>query len=438
MASTGSLDAFVIDLNGQLRGKRMPLSMAPKLLNEGFKLPRSALALDYWGDDVADNGLIFETGDNDGLCTPVTPVPQPIPWLNAQQGKACQWLCMMSNADSSPFDLDPRQLLKTVKERCQRVGFTPVVATELEFYLSDVHPNTLPSISTRQNTLEQPNAYSIDTLDEHRDLLQAIQQACHIQNIPIDTCISELGQGQFECNLNHIADPVLAADHAILFKRLVKGIAQQYGKQATFMAKPYGHRSGNGLHIHFSWLDDNGQNIFNDGSEQGSLLLQQALAGVLKAMSDSMLIFAPGLNAYRRLIVGSHAPVYANWGYDNRTTAVRIPESPGNARRIEHRVACADANPYLVIASILSAALHGIEQALTPPKATRGNGYQPESTSIACLPTDWHDALIRFQRSDLLPHLLNPQLIRVFAAVKQQEYSKFSQVISASEYETYF
>ena len=261
-------------------------------------------------------------------------------------------------------------------------------------------------------------------------------QACEIQDIPIDACISELGDGQFECNLKHVPDPVLAADHAILFKRLVKGVATMHKQHASFMAKPFGERSGNGFHLHFSLLDAQGRNLFDDGTDAGSPLLRHAIAGLLALMSDSTLIFAPGLNSYRRLVPGSHAPIYTTWGYENRTVAVRVPESPGDARRIEHRVAGADANPYLVIASILAAALHGMEQQLEPPAPTEGDGYS-EHEEHECLPHEWSMALERFRSSKPLADLLDPQFVEVFAAVKEQEYLRFASIISEAEYETY-
>jgi len=426
------LDVFITDLNGHLRGKRIPARSAPKILQEGFKLPLSAIALDYWGNDVPANGLVFETGDSDGICLPTHAQPLSIPWV---AGEHRQLMCMMHNADETPFHVDPRQLLMRVVERYRKHGWTPVVATEMEFYVLD--PAHMPnSENPPPELLDWASAYCIETLDTQRDFLSDMYQACEIQDIPIDACISELGDGQFECNLKHVPDPVLAADHAILFKRLVKGVATMHKQHASFMAKPFGERSGNGFHLHFSLLDAQGRNLFDDGTDAGSPLLRHAIAGLLALMSDSTLIFAPGLNSYRRLVPGSHAPIYTTWGYENRTVAVRVPESPGDARRIEHRVAGADANPYLVIASILAAALHGMEQQLEPPAPTEGDGYS-EHEEHECLPHEWSMALERFRSSKPLADLLDPQFVEVFAAVKEQEYLRFASIISEAEYETY-
>lgn len=430
---TGELDTFLVDLNGILRGKRSPLSSAGKLLKEGLKMPRSALGVDCWGDDVVENGLVFETGDNDGICLPVATAATPIPWLN---GDHFQLQTMMQNPDGSPFMADPRQILAAVCQRYREHGLTPVVASELEFYLlaDSELDNDIPLAN--QRTFDWPDVYSLDCIDEKRDLLADIRQCCVIQGIPADAIISELGAGQFEINLNHVPDALQAADHAVLFKRLVKGVARKHQHRATFMPKPFGERSGNGFHLHFSVLDKDGNNVFDNGTPQGNDTLTQAVAGLLEAMADAMLIFAPGLNAYRRLLPGMHAPVSANWGYENRTVSVRIPDSPNSARRIEHRVSGADANPYLVIAVVLAAALNGIEQQMTPPPACIGDGYSAENMG-APLPTQWVTAIEAMQDSTLIKALLGEEFVRVFCAIKRQENLKFAQQISHAEYETY-
>ena len=428
------LDTFIADLNGQLRGKRIPGTQSEKILKEGFKMPRSAIGVDTWGDDVIDNGLVFETGDNDGICLPITDQTVPVPWL---EGDHSQLHAMMQNPDGTPFDIDPRQILKTVTERYAAHGLTPVVASEMEFYLlpESAFENDLPR--TELSQFERPDAYSIEQIDEQRELLEDIRYCCQVQNIPADAITSELGHGQFEINLNHVADPLLAADHAIMFKRLIKGVARKHKHSATFMAKPFGERSGNGMHLHFSVLDQQGDNIFNNGSDEGSDKLQHAIAGLLQAMPESMLIFAPNLNSYRRLLPGSHAPVSANWGYENRTVSVRVPDSPNVARRIEHRVAGADSNPYLVIAVVLAAALQGIEQQMTPPAAMAGDAYSADDPGPA-LPTQWPDAIDAFESSALMKDLLGQQFVQVFTALKRQECMKLATHVTSVEHQTYW
>lgn len=428
------LDTFIADLNGQLRGKRIHGAQTDKILKEGFKMPLSAIGLDTWGDDVLDSGLVFETGDNDGICMPVTDKAIPVPWL---EGNHDQLHAMMQHPDGTPFHADPRQLLKTVKERYTAMGLTPVVASEMEFYLipESEFKNDIPRADISR--FERPDAYSMDEIDWQRDLMEDIRDCCEIQNIPVDAITSELGHGQFEINLHHVADPLLAADHAIMFKRLVKGVARKHEHSATFMAKPFGKRSGNGMHMHFSVLDEKGDNIFDNGTDEGNDTLRHAIAGILQAMPDSMLIFAPNLNSYRRLLPGSYAPVSANWGYENRTVSVRVPDSPNEARRIEHRVAGADANPYLMTAVILAAALWGIQNKMTPPPPMEGDAYSAEDPGPD-LPTQWPDAIDIFEASQLMKDLLGKQFVEVFTALKRQESMKLSTYITSVEYETYW
>jgi glutamine synthetase len=429
---------MVSDLNGILRGKRLPASMLPKLREEGFKMPRSVLGTDIWGDDVEDNGLVFETGDSDGICKPVYETPKGSLWHSAD---LLHILCTMFNPDGSPFMADPRQILADVVARYAAKGITPVVATELEFYLYDAltQDSKRPVQSKNIHTVKgihRPNVYSMSELDRFGPMLADIRAACTAQGIPVDSVTSEFGPGQFELNILHENDPLLAADHAILFKRAVKGVASKHHHYASFMAKPNGNTSGNGLHVHFSLLDESGHNIFNSGTPEGTDTLRHAMAGLIKALPVCMLIFAPHLNSYRRFVRGSHAPVIANWGYENRTVALRVPESPNAARRIEHRVSGADANPYLVIAAVLAAALYGIEHKLTPPKPTEGDSYA-EAEDSDHLPTQWWQAVELFETSDLVTELLGAEFQRVYAAIKNQEIDKFSRRITDVEFDSY-
>lgn len=434
-------DLFISDLNGNLRGKRMPGSAQKKVFKEGVKLPRSVIGFDHWGDDVLENGLVFETGDSDGICMPVHPEPINVPWAEAPRN---QVLAMMFDPDGNPFDADPRQILLNIVGRFKAMGLTPVMATELEFYLLDgkserrqiPQPPVLAEGHGRR--LFDTDCYSIEEMDGLASFFGEVRSACVEQGIPADTIISELGPGQFEINLMHVADPALAGDHATLFKRLVKGVARKHDFGATFMAKPYADKSGNGFHVHFSLIDKDGNNVFDDGTDAGSDLLRHAIAGLMETMADSMLIFAPHLNSYRRFAAGAHAPTFASWGYENRTVALRVPESEPVARRIEHRVSGADANPYLVLASVLAGALYGIENKLQPPSPIEGDAYaEAEERDLPRLPTRWDDATEALKESEVLKEYMGESFVRVFSAAKEQEQRKIQSRISDVEYEAY-
>jgi glutamine synthetase len=306
----------------------------------------------------------------------------------------------------------------------------------LEFYLTTTDGRspigvTLPSqgISKRSE-----NVLSVGELDAFSPFFDDVYAACAAQNIPADAAISEGGLGQFEINLLHGDDPLKAADDALLFKTIVRGVAKKHGFVATFMAKPFGDQPGNGLHIHFSVLDSDGQNIFDDGTDEGSDLLKFAVGGLLDAMPESMLIFAPHQNSYRRLRPESHAPTYAAWGYENRTCAIRIPGGSHKARRIEHRLSGADANPYMVLAAILGAALHGIEGKVAPSPALTGNAYDTDAPQ---LPLDWRHAISTFSAGEIMANVFDSRMIRLFAQAKQQELNRFLDCISEAEFHAY-
>ena len=237
-------------------------------------------------------------------------------------------------------------------------------------------------------------------------------------DIPADAAISESGAGQFEINLLHCDDALRTADNAWFFKAAAKGIARKHGYTASFMAKPYLDSAGSGLHSHFSLLDRDGHNIFNDGTTVGSVALQHAVAGCLAAMEASSLVFAPFDNSYDRLVPDAHAPTSICWGYDNRTTALRIPASSPQARRIEHRVAGGDANPYLLLTAILGAALNGIEDRQLPAQPVTGNAYAQSLPQIA---ESWKNAIDLFGQSTQIKRMFDPELIDNYLRCKRQE-----------------
>jgi glutamine synthetase len=433
------IDLLACDMNGILRGKRVPADSLEKAFSEGMKFPRSILCMDIWGKDVLANGLVWESGDADGICKPCGPGLLPMTWSDRPR---MQMLTTMQEIGGAPFGGDPRQVLKRVVDRFAKLGLTPMVATELEFYLmagdsAGAGVPRPPSAPKSGYAVDSPRVYSMEELDEFADVLTEIRESCQAQGIPTDTIIVEFGPGQFEVNLNHVADPLLAADHAVLLRRTVRAVARKHGLHATFMAKPYGEVAGSGFHLHASLLDQGGNNVFNNGTEEGSDLLRQAIAGMIALMPESMLLFAPNLNSYRRFQPGCHAPITASWGYENRTAALRIPTSSNKARRFEHRLAGADANPYLVIAVILAGALYGLENKMVPPPAVSGDAYSEGIKPEERLPTDWNNAIQAFIASETLKEILGPVFHRAFSTCKAQECEELGRKITDIEYQTY-
>jgi glutamine synthetase len=406
----------VADLNGQARGKRVPIRFAKKIEEEGTRFPLSVLNLDIWGEDVEDSPLVFETGDPDGILMPTERGYVPMPWLKVPTALLPM---QMFTENGEAFLGDPRQALKLVVDRYKARGLTPVVATEMEFYLVDDSGSELRQPPSPRSGKRRPGAemLSLRALDAFDAFFNDLYDACDVMDIPAEAAISEVGLGQFEINLSHVPDAMKAADDAWLFKQLVRGLARNHGFAASFMAKPYEDYAGSGLHTHFSVINHLGRNLFADGSFEGTPLLKNAIAGCLKGINELALVFAPHANSYERLVPENHAPTGICWAYDNRTASIRVPGGSLNARRVEHRVAGGDVNPYLFLAAVLGSALVGIEDNLQAPPPITGNAYDQEMDQI---PDTWEQAIETFD-SPFVRRIFPQVLIDNYLATKAQE-----------------
>jgi glutamine synthetase len=311
------------------------------------------------------------------------------------------------------------------------------MATELEFYLTDTRRTPRDPVSPPMSAEGrwqgwQTQVLSIAELHSFEPVLADIFAACELQNLPADTVVRENGPGQYEVNLKHVADALAAADHAFLLKRIVKGVARRHGWDATFMAKPYGHLAGSGMHVHMSLLDRNGRNIMAEENGAPSEKLRHVVGGMMATMADSMLLLAPHANSYRRLCPGTHAPTNITWGLDNRTASIRVITA-GQATRVEHRVAGADCNPYLAIAGILAGTLHGLEHAIDPGPPISGE----ERTGHPELPFNWDDAIDAFDASLVMGAYLGAEYQDLYSACKAQEQAEFRRRVTDVEYDAY-
>ena len=427
------VEALITDCNGIARGKWLPVQKLDTIEKQGLKLPKSALGLDVWGRDIP--ALAHANGDIDGYCHLVEGSLRPL--LTERGVDQAQVLLSMFDKDGSPYMGDPRQVLQALVTRFTDKELKPCMAVELEFSLLP-KPETNEAIGTalRDQNAVGGNLYALSELDYHGPLLEALRQAFDTQDLPYEGIIKESAPSQFEINVAHSDDVMLLADQVIRMQRTIRAVSARHGFVASFMPKPIDDEAGNGLHVHCSLLDENGANVFDDGGEEGSDLLRYAVAGCLELLPASMLLFAPSFNAYRRFQPGNHAPTESAWGYDNRTTAIRIPESPTAARRIEHRVAGADANPYLVLAAVLAGIWHGIENTLSPPKPIEGNAWDQEIDAPA-LPTTMDEAIAVFDKSDVLSSYLTGEFKTLFLATKVQEWNEFAKRVTEFELETY-
>ncbi|MCD4864909.1 glutamine synthetase family protein [Pseudomonas sp. PLB05] len=429
------VDLLIADMNGVVRGKRIERNNLPKVFEKGINLPASLFALDITGSTVESTGLGLDIGDADRVCFPITDTLSMEPW---QKRPTAQLLMTMHEMEGEPFFADPREVLRQVVQRFDELGLTVCAAFELEFYLIDQEningrpqPPRSPISGKRPQSVQ---VYSMDDLDEYADCLQDIIDGARAQGIPADAIVAESAPAQFEVNLNHVADPIKACDYAVLLKRLIKNVAYDHEMDTTFMAKPYPGQAGNGLHVHISLLDKEGRNIFAGEDPEQNAALRHAIGGVLETLRACMAFLCPNVNSYRRFGSQFFVPNAPSWGLDNRTTALRVPTGTPEAHRIEHRVAGADANPYLLLAGVLAGVHHGLTRQIEPGPVTEGNSYEQHEQS---LPNNLRDALRYLDDSSVMAEYIDPKYIDIFVACKEHELEEFEHSISDLEYNWY-
>lgn len=423
-----NVELVLTDPSGIARGKWAPVNTLNKAFGDGVNFPLSLHGLDVWGNEVPQTGLHISSGDLDGFCRAVPHSLSPVPWGDG----TAQILLETSSPDGSDFGGCARTVLRHAILRLSDMGLSATCAFEIEFHLLDEtgEPVGADWIADAQFM------YGLDQLAEHSPVFAMLRQAAQMAGLPIDTIVKEAGPGQFEVNLHHRNDPLQAADDVVLLKRAVRECARANGVTATFMAKPFIAQPGNGLHVHTSLLDGNGANIFS--GEAGALKQRNAVAGLISAMAESTLVFINTVNGFRRMAPGSYAPTRTNWGENNRSVALRLPAAPDHAQRIEHRVAGADANPYLVLACILEGMMVGLRNEQAPPPELVGNAYEPDTPNRGePLPSNMAEALALFANSPFIEAALGAQMRTILSAIKTAELEGFANDISALERRTY-
>ncbi|ASP36093.1 glutamine synthetase family protein [Labrenzia sp. VG12] len=437
MAENPDLDTLEVvlpDTNGVLRGKWLPGKALPKVFEGGVAFPYSLFGLDVWGREVEATGMHLETGDKDGVCWPIPETLKLVPWTDR---KTAQVLLSMYDRDGEPFLADPRHVLENMVARLKdEFGVTATCAFELEFYLfeesdGDWTEQPKPLFSTHLGPARQ-NMYALSDLEALLPVVDDLRKACEAQDIPADAAVSEAAPGQFELNLHHRRNPLLAADDVVLLRRLVAGVARKHELKASFMAKPFVEWPGNGMHVHVSMEDESG-NLFAD-PDKGPERLGHAINGLLKTMPEALMLFISTFNGFRRMQPGSYAPASICWGYDNRSVALRVPASSPEAARVEHRIAGADANPYLVLTGILAGMMEGLRQKKDPPAPVTGNAYEKRKKRL----TPWMDeAIDAFEASKLMKQAVGPEMHKVLTEIKREELNEFGREISSLERQTY-
>lgn len=413
------------DISGYPRGKLMPAAsfLAGAELRICQAIPMQAVTGEYSYNPV------FPDSDPDVRLVPDYTTVSLAPWATVPRVVAVHD-CMELNGEFCQFA--PRSILKKVLASYAALGLSPVVAPEIEFYLTEANtdaalPLQAPALRGGRCEVGQ-SAFSLNLLNELAPFWNEFRDACQTLGIRTDTWMHEVGTTQFEINLLH-GDAVQVADQAFLFKYAARELALKHGLNAVFLAKPIANLSGSSMHLHISVVDEQGRNVFSqaDGSEDPRL--KQFIAGLQTFCPELMLMFAPNVNAYRRYVAGSQAPTNLQWGYDNRTTGLRVPASGAAARRVENRVAGADANPYLAMAASLAAGLKGMQEARVPSEPVADNGYDHAHS----LPRSMEAALLAMQHSPHARALFGDDFVTGYCAVKELEYRSFLSEITPWE-----
>jgi glutamine synthetase len=432
-----NFDLLLPDINGIMRGVRAPRSDMPGILEAGVYMSASTMLLDSRGllPEGLDIGLA--DGDPDYPCLPVPGTLAPIPWSKSPMG---QCLLQMHVDRNRPYYYDSRQVLQRVLTRFEELRLTPVIALELEFYLvADDEQRIKPRRTRIPGTLlvqELPRLHGLDELHDLHAFLADVEASCAAQGIPIGTTMSEGSPGQLEINLHHVASAELACDHAMMLRRLVRGVAQRHGMAATFMAQPFSEFDGSGMHVHCSLLDANGKNVFagNAPAERPDAYapeLRFGIGGLLETLPESQAILAPNANSYRRLGPGSFLSAAPSWGYNHRQVAVRIPPANDANVRFEHRPAGADCNPYLVVAALLAGLHHGLLNRVEPPPMVREGQIVEQDGDGA---PHWEGALESFEAARILPGYLGKDFCETYARCRRLELRQYRAQVPDLDY----
>ena len=432
-----AIDILLHDSNGIGRGKIIRRHELMSVFEGGRHLPISILGLDIVGEDVHETGLIWDAGDGD---LRAWPVPGTLVPLHGTEPARAEMFLGQYHLDGTPMLSDPRHALARQVEALAERGLYPSAAFELEFFLLDPERDAMGRVQPARDVLDgrfsaKTEVYSVDQLIGMQPLFTDIYAGAAAAGITAETLISEYAPGQYELTLKYRDDVLTAADDLVRLKRIVRAQARRHGVVACFMAKPIADYAGSGMHLHVSLRDADGRNVFAEAPGTGwTETIRHALGGLKQTMGESMLVFAPHANSWRRFASQSYAPVSPSWGVNNRSVALRIPAGDLRARRIEHRPSGVDANPYLVAATVLAGIRKGLDERIDPGPETTGNAYEAETGDM---PRDWRAAIEAATGSAFLKDALGAEMHRTFTAVKAAEYARVARTIADVDYDLY-
>jgi len=414
------------DLHGVARGKDVPLAEFPKIDKHGLCFCAAVMATDLQHTPV----LGGEAGYPDLVAIPDLDTLVPLPW----EPNVATCLADLGPVPGGPTPADPRGAVRRAVAGLQELGFTPQIGPELEFFLLEPDPMAPGGVRRR---VDRPSmVYTVGPQVDPGGLIRSLTEQLSAMGLGAYAANHEYMNSQYEINLHH-GEALDAADRAFRLKAAVKDVAAINGLVATFMGKPFNDQGGSGLHLHIS-LDKNGSNAFDDESGDNgiSTAMRQFLGGVMRHAPALMAFLNPTINAYRRLVPDSLAPTHANWGWDNRSAFGRVPPERGPATRLEVRVGDGSANPYLAIAVLLQAGLHGLREQIDPPAPVAGDAYRADDSG-ELLPQSLEAALDALEADEVLMDTIGPEIVAPFLAMKRFEIERHRAYVSEWELTEY-
>jgi glutamine synthetase len=427
-APTTSIRVLYPDLHGVARGKDIPIGEFDHVIESGLSFCSAVMGTDLRHTPVRGGG----EGYPDLVARPDLDTLALLPW-DAGVAVCLSHLEPAAGGDPIP---DPRGAVRDAVAVLRELGLDPLVGPELEFFLLTRDATAPRGIGRRVD--HQSMVYTVGQQADPDGLVRGMTEQLSAFGLEVLAVNHEFMNSQYEINLRH-ADAVTAADRAFLLKTAVKDMAAQRGLLATFMGKPFNEQGGSGTHLHLSLTRD-GRSAFADADDADGVSpeLRWFVAGVLDHARALMAFLNPTVNAYRRLRPDSLAPTHANWGWDNRSTYIRIPPERGGATRIELRVGDGAANPYLAISAALAAGADGIRRKLDPPAPVVGDAYRTDPDAAgAQLPDALEDSLDALEADGVLRAVLGNQIVDTFLAVKRFEIERHRAWVSDWEIDEY-
>jgi glutamine synthetase len=424
--SVSTVRVVFSDLHGIERGKDVPIGDFDAVAERGLAFCWAVMGTDLRHTPVVGG----EIGYPDMLARPDLSTLVRLPW---EPDVAHCLADLERTPEGVPEPTDPRGAVRRAVAACEELGYSPVVGPELEFFLCERDPEAPGGIRRYVDTLSM--VYTVGRQADPRGISSQLLQHCADLGLGAFAANHEYMNSQYEINIRESA-ALDAADRAFRLKAAVKDFAAQQGLLATFMGRPFNDQGGSGFHLHIS-LERDGANACADGDEL-SAVTRHFTAGVLAHAPALMALLNPTINAYRRILPDSLAPTHANWGFDNRTTFVRIPPERGEGARIEIRVGDGSANPYLAIAAALAAGVDGIRGELDPGEALEGDAYRaPEERQGAPLPPSLEAAIEALEADAVVRDALGAETVETFTTVKRFEIERYSSHVSDWELDEY-